>query len=181
MWTGISFVIHEYCFLHVQKTRKVTTICNKSAGDWRRFRSAEKMRKIGTECQFLHVTFRNFSSNWLTKWRIPVRLTFMSVRSYFGSLFRVYVPVSLIYHNYFLSTNEAKRKKRYGIFRNFWFLKFLVIAFRIFIQSRSHCMHCCSVYYNGLQKVGSTLTDIAKCSRKLPRSEAKTADKKRNY
>ena len=76
----------------------------------------------------------------LTKWRIPVRLTFMSVRSYFGSLFRVYVPVSLIYHNYFLSTNEARRKKRYGIFRNFWFLKFLVIVFRIFIQSRSHCI-----------------------------------------
>ena len=97
------------------------------------------MRKIGTECQFLHVTFRNFSSNWLTKWRIP-GLTFMSVWSYFGSLFRVYVPVSLIYHNYFLSTNEARRKKRYGIFRNFWFLKFLVIVSRIFIQSRSHCI-----------------------------------------
>ena len=81
---------------------------------------------------FCTFSFRNFSSNWLTKWRIAVRLTFMSVRSYFGSLFRVYVPVSLIYHNYFLSTNEASR--------NFWFLKFLVIVFRIFIQSRSHCI-----------------------------------------
>lgn len=138
------------------------------------------MRKIGTECQFLLVTFRNFSSNWLTKWRIPVRLTFMSVRSYFGSLFRVYVPVSLIYHNYFLSTNEARRKKRYGIFRNFWFLKFLVIVFRIFIQSRSHCI-AARFITTACKKVGSTLTDIAKCSRKLPRSEAKTADKKRNY
>ena len=75
----------------------------------------------------------------------------MNVRSYFQlfcSLFRV--PVSLIYHIYSLSTNEARREKRYGIFRNFCFLKFLIIV----AGSRSDCIGS-SVYYQGLQKVES--------------------------
>ena len=73
----------------------------------------------------------------------------MSVRSYFQLfLFPFRVPVSLIYHIYSaLSTNEAKREKKYGIFRNFCFLKFLIIV----VASRSDCIGS-SVYY-GLQKV----------------------------
>lgn len=70
-----------------------------------------------------------------------------SVVFFFFCLFRV--PVSLIYHIYSaLSTNEAKREKRYGIFRNFWFLEFLIIV----VGSRRDCIGS-SVYYSGLQKV----------------------------
>ena len=73
----------------------------------------------------------------------------MSVRSYFQLFFCLFrVPVSLIYHIYSLSTNEAKREKRYGIFRNFWFMEFLIIV----VGSRRDCIGS-SVYYSGLQKV----------------------------
>ena len=73
----------------------------------------------------------------------------MSVRSYFQLFFCLFrVPVSLIYHIYSLSTNEAKREKSYGIFRNFWFMEFLIIV----VGSRRDCIGS-SVYYSGLQKI----------------------------
>lgn len=85
----------------------------------------------------------------------------MSVRSYFQLFFCLFrVPVSLIYHIYSLSTNEAKREKKYGIFRNFCFLKFSIIV----VGSWSDCIGS-SVYYSGLQKVEykiSNLISIAK-------------------